>query len=108
MLTHGNYVAPGRPRSFSKARRRIAHRLFAKVVAFPWLTDASEWFLLKTNVAVRPFIFQDRKPPEFKALEHNSETGFLREMFLYVIRALYAIIYAVWQNIIRLGCTPGE
>ena len=51
----------------------------ASVVAFPRLIDASKWFLLKTDVQVRPFIFQDREPIEFTSLEQNSETGFLRE-----------------------------
>ena len=74
----------------------------AKLVAFPRLTDASKWFVLKTDVAIRPFIFQDREPIEFTALEQQSETGFLREVFLYGVRARYRIAYGAWQHALQL------
>ena len=74
----------------------------AKVVAFSRLTDASKFFLLKVDAALRPFIFQDREPIEFKALETESETGFLREVFLYGVRARYRLAYAAWQHAIQL------
>ena len=77
----------------------------AKVVAFPRLTDASKWFLLKTNVPVRPFIFQDRESIEFKALEGESEAGFMREVYTYGVRARYAITFAAWQHALQLDFT---
>jgi phage major head subunit gpT-like protein len=77
----------------------------ARVIAFPRLTDASKWYLLKTNVAVRPFIFQDREPIEFKAREQDSDEGFLREKFLYGVRARYAMTYGYWQHALQLDFT---
>jgi phage major head subunit gpT-like protein len=77
----------------------------ARVIAFPRLTDASKWYLLKVNVAVRPFIFQDREPIEFTALERDSDAGFMREVYSYGVRAKYAVTYGYWQHALSLDFT---
>lgn len=69
----------------------------ARVIALPWLTDKSKWYLLKTDGVVRPFIFQDREPVEFNALTDESDEGFRREKFLYGVRARYRMAYGYWQ-----------
>ncbi len=69
----------------------------ARVIAFPWLTDLSKWYLLKTDGVIRPFIFQDREPVEFTALTEDSDEGFRREKFLYGVRARYRMAYGYWQ-----------
>jgi len=69
----------------------------ARVIAMPWLTDASKWYLLKTDGVVRPFIFQDREPIEFGALTEDSDEGFRREKFLFGVRARYRLTYGYWQ-----------
>ncbi|HUT12918.1 MAG TPA: Mu-like prophage major head subunit gpT family protein [Thermoguttaceae bacterium] len=73
----------------------------ADVVAFPWLSTATTWYLLKTNGVVRPFIFQDREPIEFNALGEGSEEDFKREKFLYGVRARYRMTYGYWQYAVR-------
>lgn len=73
----------------------------ARIVAFPWLTDASKWYLLKTDGVVRPFIFQDRESVEFTALTEDSDEGFRREKFLYGVRARYRMTYGYWQFGVR-------
>ncbi len=73
----------------------------AKVVALPWLTDASKWYLLKTDGVIRPFIFQDREPIEFTALTEESDEGFRREKFLFGVRARYRMAYGYWQFAVR-------
>ncbi len=77
----------------------------ARIIAFPWLTDQSKWYLVKTNDVVRPFIFQDREPIEFTALTEQSDEGFRREKFLYGVRARYRMAYGYWQHAIRLDFT---
>ncbi len=77
----------------------------ARIVAFPWLTDLSKWYLLKTDGVVRPFIFQDREPVEFTALTEESDEGFRREKFLYGVRARYRLAYGYWQFAIRMNFT---
>lgn len=73
----------------------------AKVLAFSYLTDTDTWFLLKTDVSVRPFVFQDREPVEFTSRERDSDEGFLREKFLYGVRARYRMTYGYWQYALR-------
>lgn len=73
----------------------------ASVVSMPWLTDASKWYLAKTDGVVRPFIFQDREPIEFNALTENSDEGFRREKFLFGVRARYRMAYGYWQYAVR-------
>lgn len=78
-----------------------ALRGIARVIAFPWLTDASKWYLLKTDGVIRPFIFQDREPVEFNALAEDSDEGFRREKFLFGVRARYRMAYGYWQFAVR-------
>ena len=73
----------------------------AQVIALPWLSTASTWYLLKTDGVVRPFIFQDREPIEFKSLAEDSEEEFKREKFLYGVRARYRMTYGYWQYAVR-------
>ncbi|MCO6437850.1 MAG: Mu-like prophage major head subunit gpT family protein [Phycisphaerae bacterium] len=74
----------------------------ARVVPCAWLTDVTEWYLLKTDGVVRPFIFQDREPVEFTALTESSDEGFRREKFLYGVRARYRMAYGYWQFAVRV------
>jgi len=74
----------------------------ARVIALPWLTDLSKWYLLKTDGVIRPFIFQDREAIEFNALTEDSDEGFRREKFLYGVRARYSIAYGYWQFAVRV------
>jgi len=73
----------------------------AQVLAMPQLTDQSKWYLLKTDAAIRPFIFQDREPVEFSALTEETDEGFKREKFLFGVRARYRLAYGYWQNALR-------
>lgn len=73
----------------------------ARVLAFPWLSTATKWYLLKTDGHIRPFVFIDRTPVEFKALEGESESGFMRDKFLYGVRARYAMTYGYWQYAVQ-------
>jgi len=75
----------------------------AKVISLPWLSDATKWYLLKTDGVIRPFIFQDREPIEFAALAENSDEAFRREKFLYGVRARYRMTYGYWQYAVEVA-----
>ncbi len=77
----------------------------ARVVAMPWLTDVTTYYLAKTDGVLRPFIFQDREPVEFGALAENSEEGFKREKLLFGVRARYRMAYGYWQHAVRVAFT---
>ncbi|MBI2843690.1 MAG: Mu-like prophage major head subunit gpT family protein [Armatimonadetes bacterium] len=68
------------------------------MVVSPYLTDTNDWFLLATKWVVRPVIFQSRVPVEFAALEGQSETGFLRDQYIYGVRARYNAGLGLWQT----------
>lgn len=80
----------------------------ARVIPFPWLSSAAKWYLLKTDAAVRPIIFQDREPVEFTALTEDSEEGFRREKFLYGVRARYRLTYGYWQYAVKMELQVGS
>lgn len=73
----------------------------ASVIVFPQLTSTDNWYLMRTDVEVRSFIFQDREPLEFTALAQGSEEAFKREKYLYGVRARYAMAYGYWQYAVR-------
>lgn len=75
-------------------------------VVFPWLTTSTEFFVLKTDGVVRPFLFQDREPIEFTAQDDpESEEGFKREKYLYGVRARYRMTYGYWQYAVKVAFT---
>lgn len=73
-----------------------------RVVVSPFLRGAADdyWFLLDTKRPIRGLILQQRSdvPVEFNAMEaHNSESGFMRDRYLYGVRARYNVGYGLWQ-----------
>ena len=77
-------------------RRNVLSGVVDLVVS-PYLTDSNDWFLLCAQRIVKPMIFQSRIPVEFAALESNSENGFMRDQFVYGVRARYNVGYGLWQ-----------
>lgn len=63
----------------------------------PYLTDSDDWFVLATKGVIRPIILQSRTPVEFSALEADSESGFMRDQYIYGVRARYNAGYGLWQ-----------
>ncbi|MFH1417269.1 MAG: Mu-like prophage major head subunit gpT family protein [Planctomycetota bacterium] len=79
----------------------VLRQFSTRVLPMGRLSDVSEWFLLKTDGVVRPFVFQDREPIEFSQLVGDSEEGFKREKYLYGVRARYRLTYGYWQYAVR-------
>ncbi len=63
----------------------------------PYLSDSNDWFVLSTKGVVKPVILQNRTPIEFAALEADSESGFMRDEYIYGVRARYNAGYGLWQ-----------
>lgn len=63
----------------------------------PYLSSPSNWFLLDTSQVVRAIVLQMRKEFEFASLEGNSENGFLRDQFMYGVRARYNAGFGDWR-----------
>lgn len=77
----------------------------ARIIALPYLTATDAFYILKTDVPVRPFVFQDRIPLDFTALEQNSDEGFRRDKYLYGVRARYRLTYGYWQYALKVTFT---
>jgi phage major head subunit gpT-like protein len=78
----------------------------ARVLPFSRLSAAEVFYLLKTDVQVRPFVFQDREPIEFTAIDKPDDAEvFLREKYLFGVRARYAMTYGYWQRAIKVTFT---
>lgn len=73
----------------------------AAVISFPYLSLGTTFYTCKVDEEVRPFIFQDRLPIEFDALERGSEVNFRQGENLYGVRARYALTYGMWQYCVR-------
>ena len=63
----------------------------------PYLTSPTAWFLLDTSRVIRAIVLQMRKEFEFGSLEGSSENGFLRDQFLYGVRARYNAGFGDWR-----------
>lgn len=63
----------------------------------PYLPSPSDWFLLDTRRVVKALVLQMRKDFEFNALEGNSEEGFMRDQYLYGVRARYNVGFGDWR-----------
>lgn len=83
----------------------VLPRFGINVTPLPWLTNVSTFYLLKTDGIMRPFVFQDREPVEFHAEAEGSAEEFLREKYLYGVRARYRLTYGRWQHAYAIDIT---
>ena len=70
----------------------------AKVVLNARLTSSTAWFLHVTSMPVKPFVYQERKKPEFvEQTDMQSDNVFLRKKYRFGAEARAAGGYAFWQ-----------
>ncbi len=91
-----SWYAPDTAADKSDGRRNVLRHSLDLIVS-PYLTNGSDWFLLCTKRIIKPVIFQSRIPIEFAALEGNSENGFMRDQYVYGVRARYNVGFGLWQ-----------
>lgn len=62
------------------------------------LGTGAPWFLLDTSRAIRPIIFQERKPFDFVALtDPRDEPVFMRKEFVYGVDGRSNVGFGLWQ-----------
>lgn len=60
--------------------------------------SGTPWFLLCTNKAIKPIIHQERKAPEFVAMDKPDDANvFMKKQFIYGTDARWATGYGLWQ-----------
>ena len=72
------------------------------VIPGPYLSDTNDWYLLHVGNVIKPLIFQDRVSIELESMEGMSDAGFMRETYLYGVRARYNAGYGLWQDAFKV------
>lgn len=73
------------------------------VITNPYLTDINDWYVLHIAGEVKPFIYQTRVAPALEGITSpNSESGVIRDRFVYSVRARYAVGYGEPRHAIRI------
>lgn len=77
----------------------------ANMIVVPWLTDVNDWFLIDSDEYIKPLIFQNRIPVTFDALDSgsSSDSTFMRDAYLYGVRARYNVGYGDWRTAIGVS-----
>ncbi len=75
----------------------------AELIVNPHLSDATKWYLFKTDTFIRPFIFQVRDPVKLlqvgvKEGEDTDYARFMRKSMFFGVEARYNVGYGLWQN----------
>ena len=84
----GNILNPVVP---ADAQGRIVQVGYV-VLVNPFLTDPTDWYLLDVRGPTKPFIYQTRVPPALEGITNpNTESGVLRDKFVYSSRARYNV-----------------
>ena len=70
----------------------------ARLVVNPRLTSTTAWFLHCTSMPVKPFVYQERKAPNFvEQTDAQTDNVFMRKKFRFGAEARAAGGYAFWQ-----------
>ena len=78
-----------------------------KVIVNDYLTDAgtvanSAWYVLALGGSMKPFIFQNRKNPEFVSLDKSTDpANFFSKTLYYGIDARFRFVYGDWRYAIK-------
>lgn len=105
LIVNPNLLVVG-PQNEGKARRTLfaeqisgtsnVNYKTADLLIVPELT--TQWFLLDTTRPIKPFIFQNRKKPEFVTITNpDDESVFMKKKFLYGIDARCNAGFGLWQ-----------
>lgn len=75
------------------------HKDTAKLLVVPALSsDPTAWHLLCTSRAIKPFIYQERKPPKLQAMDKDNDVNvFMQKQFMYGVEARANAGYSFWQ-----------
>lgn len=65
--------------------------------------SGNNWYLSDASGSMKPMIKQERKNPEFGALEKDSERGFMSKRYLYGIDYRVGFGYGLWQKMVKVA-----
>lgn len=65
--------------------------------------SGNDWYVFNVGATMKPLIMQERKAPEFNALEKGSERGFMSKRYLYGIDYRVGLGYGLWQLAVKVN-----
>jgi len=69
----------------------------------PFLTDANDWYLMAVDGSRKPFVYQTRIAPALEGVTSpNTESGVIRDRFIYSARARYNVGYGDPRLVVRI------
>jgi phage major head subunit gpT-like protein len=88
-ILHADYIAPAGGFGVNAAQMQSnVLKGSAQLLVNPFLTQPDAWYLMDTNRAIMPFVFQIRSQPEFTFLNRPDDpNSFLRDEYLFGVRA---------------------
>lgn len=73
------------------------------IMVAPELTDATDWYAFSTKGAMKALIYQNRKAPEFVALDAADDyANFMRRELLYGVDARCAVGVGIWHYAVKI------
>ncbi len=62
------------------------------VLTNPYLTTTDDWYVFHVAGEIKPFVYQERTAPSLEGITSpNTESGIIRDKFLYSVRARYNV-----------------
>lgn len=90
------------PGSVSVGEANVFNKILKAVICDARLTDDNDWYLLDSSQLLKPFVFQNRKSPQFVALDKaNDEQVFMRKKILYGVDMRCNAGYGLFQHCIQ-------
>lgn len=64
--------------------------------------SGADWYIIDESGTLKSFIKQERKSPEFNALEATSENGFMHKTYKYGVDYRVGFGYGLWQKAFKV------
>lgn len=72
------------------------------IIVNPYLTDLTDWYLMRVGDGFAPFIYQTRVAPSLESLADGSAQAIVNDKFIYTVRARYNVGVGDPRHIIRV------
>jgi len=103
-LVAANFLSPAAQYGAAAANAPSSNTYMgvADLLVNPYLTSATEWYLLDNSFPIKPFIWQLRQAPMMQQrIAENDQPVFERDVYQWGVRARGVATYGLWWLAIR-------
>lgn len=73
------------------------------ILVNPQLSTVDDWYMFHTRSALKPFMHQTRLAPRLEGITNpETESGIVRDRFIYTVRARYTVGYGDPRHAVRI------